>query len=271
MIQTIPLYQVDAFATRVFQGNPAAICLPDQPLPDNMMQQIAAENNLAETAFVEPLGDHYSIRWFTPTVEVDLCGHATLASAFILFFVKSYLGDRIRFDSRSGPLYVSRKDELLILDFPVDILEPAHCPELLPKALGLPVLECYKGRSDYLVLVDSEKTLIGIKPDFRLLSSIPSRGVIVTAAGENHDFVSRCFFPQSGIDEDPVTGSAHTSLVPYWSNKLGKTRFVAAQRSSRGGTLYCNLEGDRVHIGGYARLYLEGSILIDLHAVQEGN
>lgn len=271
MIQSIPIYQVDAFANHVFSGNPAAVCMTNQPLPDKIMQQIAAENNLAETAFVEPNGDRFSIRWFTPTVEVDLCGHATLASAFILFFVKSYPGDRIRFDSRSGPLFVSRKDELLILDFPVDTLEPAPCPELLPQALGVPVLECYKGSSDYLALVDSEKTLVGIRPDFRLLSTLSGRGVIVTAAGESHDFVSRCFFPQSGIDEDPVTGSAHTSLVPYWSQKLGKTRFIAAQRSSRGGTLYCNLEGERVHIGGYARLYMEGLILIDLQDVQEGN
>lgn len=271
MIQSIPLYQVDAFANRLFQGNPAAVCLPGQALPDALMQQIAAENNLAETAFVIPQGDHFSIRWFTPTVEVDLCGHATLASAFILFFVKSYPGDHIRFDSKSGPLYVSRKDEMLVMDFPADRLEKAPLPDWLPEALGVQILETWTGRSDYLVLVDSEKTLVGIKPDFRMLSTLPGRGLIVTAAGDNLDFVSRCFFPQSGIDEDPVTGSAHTSLVPYWKNKLGKTRFVAAQRSARGGTLYCDLEGDRVHIGGYARLYLEGTILVDPKAVQEGD
>lgn len=261
---TIPIFQVDAFTDRVFHGNPAAVCLMDAPLADEWLQAIAAENNLAETAYVWNQGDHFHIRWFTPTIEVDLCGHATLASAYVLFFFKNYAHELIRFDSRSGPLYVSKKDDLLILDFPKDILNPVDCPPVVEEALSVPVLDCVKGKSDYLVRIGSEKQLAMLNPRLQLIAQLTARGLIVTAPGDECDFVSRCFFPQSGIDEDPVTGSAHTTLVPYWAAQLNKTSFRARQISSRGGTLYCSLDGDRVKIGGHARLYLQGSIQLDL-------
>ena len=259
----IPVFQVDAFTDQVFHGNPAAVCLMEEELPDTMLQSIAAENNLAETAFVWINDDHFKIRWFTPTIEVDLCGHATLASAYVLFFKKNYTQQSICFDSRSGPLYVSRKDDLLTLDFPKDNLLKVDCPPIIPEALGLPVQVCYIGKSDYLVLIESEKQLASLKPDLHLIAQLPSRGLIVTAPGDSCDFVSRCFFPQSGIDEDPVTGSAHTSLTPFWAEKLNTKTFIARQISARNGTLHCSLEGDRVKIGGYARLFLEGTIHLD--------
>jgi len=263
MMIIIPVFQVDAFTDQVFHGNPAAVCLMEDELPDDILQSIAAENNLAETAYVWTQGDHFKIRWFTPTVEVDLCGHATLASAYVLFFKRNYEKQSICFDSRSGPLYVSRKDELLTLDFPKDNLVPVDCPAIITEALGLPVQVCYVGKSDYLVLMESEKQLAALKPDLHLIAQLPSRGLIVTAPGDSCDFVSRCFFPQSGIDEDPVTGSAHTTLTPFWAERLNKLSFTARQISARGGTLFCSLEGDRVKIGGYARLFLEGTIHLD--------
>jgi len=264
MTISIPIYQIDAFTDQVFHGNPAAVCLMEYQLPDETLQAIAAENNLAETAYVWKEKDHYSIRWFTPTLEVDLCGHATLASAYVLFFKKHLEKEIIRFDSRSGPLYVSRRDDLLTLDFPKDNLMEVDCPPVLSQALGLPILDCYKGKTDYLVCIESEKKLAELRPDLHLIARLPSRGLIVTAKGDSCDFVSRCFFPQSGIDEDPVTGSAHTSLVSYWSSKLNKNDLEAHQISPRGGTLYCTLEGGRVKIRGYARLYLQGHIELDV-------
>lgn len=263
MNHAIPIFQLDAFTDELFHGNPAAVCLMDDDLPDAILQAIAAENNLAETAFVWTLGDHFKIRWFTPTVEVDLCGHATLASAYVLFFIKHYTKPSICFDSRSGPLYVTRNDHLLTLDFPKDILTQVDCPPLIQQAIGLPIKECYVGKTDYLVLVEKEEQLAVLKPNLQLIGQLPSRGLIVTAPGDSSDFVSRCFFPQSGIDEDPVTGSAHTSLTPFWAERLNKLSFTARQISARGGTLFCSLEGDRVKIGGYARLFLEGFLRLD--------
>lgn len=263
MMKTIPIYQVDAFADAVFQGNPAAICIMDDHLPDKTLQSIAAENNLAETAFIWNHEDRFLIRWFTPTIEVDLCGHATLASAYTLFHIHAGLGRKVMFDSRSGPLYVTKnEDELLVLDFPRDQYVKAACPPFLEAALGTSIMDCIKGKSDYLVRIDNEITLKNIKPDFSIIKTLNSRGLIVTAPGDKVDFVSRCFFPQSGIDEDPVTGSAHTTLIPYWSDLLSKKDFIARQISSRSGTLYCTLSDHRVLIGGYARLYMEGKIYI---------
>jgi len=264
-MQKLQFYQVDAFTDRLFSGNPAGVCIPDTWLSDEMMQSVAKENNLAETAFVVPSGKDYMIRWFTPSVEVDLCGHATLASAFVLFNLYHYPESIISFHSRkSGLLQVSRKEELLILDFPADRLELCgremiHAAE---EAIGVTPVEMYRGKSDYLAVVDCESTVRDIKPALESISKLDARGLIVTAKGDSVDFVSRFFAPQSGINEDPVTGSAHTSLIPLWSEKLGKKEFVATQLSERGGRLVCELKNDRCHIGGYARLYLTGAIFL---------
>ncbi len=262
----IPLYQIDAFTHRIFGGNPAAVCPMEKELPDNILQRIAAENNLAETAFVWKVGDHFKIRWFTPTTEVDLCGHATLASALVYFTKLNYPSATICFDSRSGPLFVSRKkDDQLVLDFPRDEFQTCLIPSHLEQALGTEIIDCIRGKSDFMVSVKDEYTVRLLKPDFASIKNLPSRGLIVTAPGNNCDFVSRCFFPQSGIDEDPVTGSAHTTLVPYWSPLLHKNSFVARQVSAREGILYCELKNDRVLIGGYAQLYLEGHIYVPVY------
>ena len=259
----ISIYQVDAFTEALFSGNPAAICMMDFDLPDQVLQSIAAENNLAETAYVWQTREGFKIRWFTPTIEVDLCGHATLAAAYVIFSLHRAEGSMIKFDSRSGPLYVTQKaDNTLELDFPADVFYPVTTPDLIEAALGCTIIESIKGKSDYLVRIRNESTLVSLKPDFSLIKRLPARGLIVTAPGDTIDFVSRCFFPQSGIDEDPVTGSAHTTLTPFWASKLGKTDFVARQVSSRGGDLYCVLKGDRVLIGGHAVLYLEGHIFV---------
>ncbi|MEP7322267.1 MAG: PhzF family phenazine biosynthesis protein [Saprospiraceae bacterium] len=260
---TIPIYQVDAFSSQPFKGNPAAVCMMKEDLPDHTLQCIAAENNLAETAYIWHHDHDFHIRWFTPTIEVDLCGHATLAAAFILFYTHTVKGDRIKFNSRSGPLYVTREsDGRLVLDFPVDQYISVDCPAYVETAIHCQILDFIKGKSDYLARVVSENALKSIIPDFSLIKQLPSRGLIVTAPGDTVDFVSRCFFPQSGIDEDPVTGSAHTTLTPYWALLLGRNTLTAKQVSLRGGDLYCSLQGDRVFIGGYASLFLEGQIFV---------
>lgn len=260
---TIPMYQVDAFSSQPFKGNPAAVCMMKDDIPDQILQSIAAENNLAETAYIWHQDHDFQIRWFTPTIEVDLCGHATLAAAFILFHTHIVKEDRIRFNSKSGPLYVTREsDGRLVLDFPVDDYMSVKCPDSVEIAIQSKVLDFIKGKSDYLARVESEDVLKNINPDFSLIRQLSSRGLIVTAPGNIVDFVSRCFFPQSGIDEDPVTGSAHTTLTPYWASLTGKNTLTANQVSLRGGDLYCSLRGDRVFIGGYASLYLEGQIYV---------
>ena len=264
-MQKLQFYQVDAFTDRLFSGNPAGVCIMDNWISDGLMQSIANENNLAETAFVVPSGNDFMIRWFTPAVEVDLCGHATLASAFVLFSLHHYPESLIKFHSRnSGLLQVVRNEDLLILDFPADRLELCeggiiHATE---EAIGATPLEMYRGKSDYLAVVDSESTVRDMKPDFEKISRLDSRGLIVTSRGDSVDFVSRFFAPNVGINEDPVTGSAHTSLIPLWSEKLGKKELVALQLSERGGRLFCELKNDRCHIGGNARLYLKGEIYL---------
>jgi PhzF family phenazine biosynthesis protein len=263
MSTKIKLFQVDAFTAEVFHGNPAAVCILEEWPEARKMQQIAAENNLAETAFVVRMGNDYEIRWFTPAVEVDLCGHATLAAAYVLFKYYDYPSSIINFHSRqSGLLSVEQAGAFLTLDFPTDIYEEVSTPKALIAALGLTPLRTYKGKTDYLLYFSSQKEIEDLHPDFSLLSTVGGRGVIVTAKGNTVDFVSRFFAPQSGIDEDPVTGSAHTTLIPFWSKILGKNVLVAKQLSKRQGDLTCEYRGDRVKITGQAVTYLQGEMEI---------
>ncbi|MFT3752112.1 MAG: PhzF family phenazine biosynthesis protein [Paludibacter sp.] len=259
-----PLYQVDAFTNELFKGNPAAVCILKNWLNDSQMQQIAAENNLAETAFVVAKEDIFQIRWFTPTIEVDLCGHATLASAFVLFNCMNYEADTINFYSpRSGELTVSRQGDTLFLDFPSDILQEQNNTEEIAACIGILPISVYKGKSDFMAVLENEQQILNLHPNLAEIVKLSARGLIVTAPGMSVDFVSRFFAPQSGIDEDPVTGSAHTTLIPYWSKKLGKTEMTARQLSKRGGNLTCRNNGTRCLIGGKARLYLTGEININ--------
>ena len=255
------IYQVDAFSREVFKGNPAAVCILDQWPADALMQQIANENNLSETAFTVPAEDCFEIRWFTPEIEVELCGHATLATAHVLFTYLDHPGDHICFDSiHSGRLTVKRDGDLLTLDFPADRMEEMVVPELIVTALLTPPLKAFRGKTDFLFVFASESEIETMEPDFGLLAQVGGRGVIVTAPGNDVDFVSRFFAPQSGINEDPVTGSAHTSLTPYWAKVLGKMRLTARQLSSRGGELICEDKGERVEISGHAVTYMKGEL-----------
>lgn len=259
------IYQVDAFTNQLFGGNPAAIVPLDSWLPDQTMQLLARENNLAETAFFVPLDEPntWHLRWFTPTTEVDLCGHATLATAYVLFHCLGNNADRLSFHTRSGRLHVTRAGEELTLDFPVDHLEPAELPAVAKPGFHLQPREVWKGREDYLLVYDTEAEVLALAPDFRALAQVKARGFVATAPGTQSDFVSRCFFPAFGIDEDPVTGSAHTTLTPYWANRLGKLELTAIQCSERRGYLRCHLQGDRVLLSGQGRLYLEGRFRIE--------
>ncbi len=258
----LTIYQVDAFTKEVFKGNPAAICPLEIWLDAELMQKIALENNLSETAFFVKKGDVYEIRWFTPTFEIDLCGHATLASAFVIFEILKLEKDTVNFHShKSGKLSVAKKDELFILDFPSRPVEKCDAPEGLIEAIGKQPKEILKAR-DYFLVYENEQEIADIKPDFSKLSEIDAHGFIVTAKGETSDFVSRFFAPEVGVFEDPVTGSAHCNLIPYWAEKLGKTELFARQISARGGELFCELKNDRVKIGGHAVLYLKGEIYI---------
>lgn len=261
----LPIYQLDAFSNKIFGGNPAAVVPLTTWLPDETMQAIAAENNLAETAFYIPTEAGFHIRWFTPAVEVDLCGHATLATAYVLFFIENYPYDQISFDSRSGELKVRKEDNWLVLDFPTDHLhKQLVSPPALLEALGdITPLEILRGKTDFMAVLESEEQVRTLQPDVIVLSTLPVRGVIVTAKGDSVDFVSRFFAPQSGIAEDPVTGSAHTTLTPYWAEKLGKTELSALQVSARGGILKTQLLDNRVEIAGQVRLYLRGTIEIE--------
>lgn len=263
-MKNLVLYQVDAFTEVVFKGNPASVCIMNEWLDDNAMQQIAFENNQAETAFIVKEDHEYHIRWFTPTIEVDLCGHATVASAFVLFNLLKAEQNKIVFTSKSGKLHVKKEhDGMITLDFPSDPpKETNEIPTAIFDGLGIKPTGVLKGKFDYMVEVENESIVNALKPDFNLLSTIPSRGVLVTAKGNQVDFVSRCFFPQSGINEDSVTGSAHCLLVPYWNNKTGKSTFMATQNSKRGGKLICKLEGNRVLMSGNAKLYMKGEIYL---------
>lgn len=258
----IKLYQADAFTKNLFGGNPAAICLLDNWLEDLMLQNIAMENNLAETAFYIKNENGFHIRWFTPNKEVDLCGHATLAAAHVIFTEYNFPENEITFNSRSGKLTVRKENNFLVLNFPTDKMEKTSLSQKMIAALGSTPNEAYKGKTDYMLVYSTQEQIEKIKPDFRKLAEVDARGVIVTAKGKDCDFVSRFFAPQCGIDEDPVTGSAHTSLTPYWSSKLGKTELSAIQLSKRKGYLKCKFLGDRVEIAGEAKLYLRGEIEI---------
>lgn len=256
------IYQVDAFTREVFQGNPAAVCILDQWPEEVLMQNVANENNLSETAFAVPVGECYEIRWFTPEMEVELCGHATLATAHVLFKHLDFPGDWICFESiHSGRLTVKRSGDLLTLDFPADRMEEMVVPELIVTALMKPPLKAFRGKTDFMFVFASESEIEAMDPDFGLLAQVGGRGIIVTAPGNDVDFVSRFFAPQSGINEDPVTGSAQTSLTPYWSRVLGKKRLTARQLSSRGGELLCEDKGERIEISGHAVTYMIGEII----------
>lgn len=259
----MPIYQVDAFTSDIFHGNPAAVCLLEKEMPDSWLQAVAAEMNLSETAFLLRGDEDYQLRWFTPQVEVDLCGHATLASAHVLFSTgRAAVGQEVRFHTRSGILSAVENDGWITLNFPSRPVRTVAEPEGLKEALGL--LPRYIGMGeDLLVEVSSERLVRECTPDFARLKQIPVRGVILTARADTDgvDFVSRFFGPQVGINEDPVTGSAHTSLAPYWSEKLGKTDFTAWQISARGGVLKVSLLGDRVAISGQAVMVMQGELL----------
>lgn len=257
----IPLYQVDAFAREVFRGNPAAVCPLEAWLPDAMLQSIAAENNLAETAFFLGENGRYRLRWFTPAIEVDLCGHATLASAWVVFRYLEPERESVTFDSNSGPLTVTREGDLLTLDFPVLPYERVSPVPALNEALGAVPNETFKSR-DYVALYSTAEEVLALRPDMARLAKLDCLGIIATAPGGDCDFVSRFFAPGAGIPEDPVTGSAHCTLTPFWAERLGKTKLHARQVSARGGELFCEDRGERVGISGRAVLYLEGTITV---------
>lgn len=255
-------YMVDAFTHRPFSGNPAGVCLVDVWPADEKMQQIAGENNLPETAFVCREAEGWRIRWFTPAFEMDLCGHATLASGFVILTQLEPEAEAVDFTSRSGPLRVLRQGDRFVLDFPSRPPKPVPTPAGLADCLGVPVLGCFQSR-DLIVLVESAAQVAALRPDFAAMASIiPAEGVVPTAPGEDCDFVSRFFDPHDAIIEDPVTGSAHCTLIPFWRERLGKATLVARQLSPRGGTLYCEDAGDRVHIAGGAVLYSVGEIRV---------
>ena len=258
----LKMYQVDAFSDKVFGGNPAAVCVLDKWLPNDLMQKIAEENNLAETAFVVKIvTESYDIRWFTPTIEVDLCGHATLAAAHVLFNHYNLPSDKIIFQSQaSGSLSVTKNGEHLTLNFPTDIVKKVDTLQVLIDAFGIAPVETYKGKTDHVLVYSSQEEIEAANPDLELVKRSGGRGVIITAPGNTVDFVSRFFGPQVGVDEDPVTGSAHTTLCPIWAEKLGKTLLSAQQLSKRKGDLTCELKGDRVKITGKAITYLIGEI-----------
>jgi PhzF family phenazine biosynthesis protein len=259
----IPLYQVDAFTSRVFGGNPAAVCPLGEAgfLPDAVMQAIGNENNLSETAFLVARGDRYDLRWFTPENEIDLCGHATLASAYVVFTHLRPDLTAVAFDTKSGELLVKRSEGgLLSMDFPSRPPEPGASDSRLRLALGGKAGAILVSR-DYLVVYESEEEVRALKPDMNALATM-DRMVIVTAQGRECDFVSRFFAPGAGVPEDPVTGSAHCTLIPYWAERLGKTKLHALQVSRRGGELFCELVGDRVTMAGYAVEFMRGEIEI---------
>jgi PhzF family phenazine biosynthesis protein len=259
----IKIYQVDAFTDKVFSGNPAAVCpLSGEWLDDSTMQDIAMENNLAETAFYIKRNDVYHIRWFTPEIEVDLCGHATLATAHVLFEYENYQNNEIHFNSRSGMLRVRKNNEFITMNFPADTVEKVDITDEITSCFDIRPIEAIKGKTDYMLIYKNEAQIKDIKYNLNMINRIDARGIMITAKGTDCDFVSRFFAPQSGISEDPVTGSAHTTLTPYWSKVLNKTELTAKQLSKRKGFLLCRYLGDRIEISGKATLYLVGEITV---------
>ncbi|GGE23431.1 PhzF family phenazine biosynthesis protein [Psychroflexus planctonicus] len=256
------LYQIDAFTQTVFGGNPAAVIPLDKWLDDAVLRQIATENNLSETAFFVINNEVVELRWFTPVAEVNLCGHATLATAFVLFEELHFERDLIQFSTKSGILEVHKKENAFQMNFPVDTIEKIDGSDY-NNLFDIPPQEIWKGKEDVLLLFQSEAEVSKIKPNLALIANTPFRGVIATAVGNEVDFVSRFFTPQLGIDEDPVTGSSHTTLTPFWAKKLDQVQFEAKQISKRVGQLHCQLSGNRVHIAGNAIRYLKGEITIN--------
>jgi PhzF family phenazine biosynthesis protein len=261
----LPIYQIDAFAERPFTGNPAAVIPLETWLPDDLMQSIAQENNLAETAFVVSEGEQFRIRWFTPEVEVDLCGHATLASAHVLFSEFDLANNQLTFQSRSGPLTVQRLGQAryrmgFTAQVAVDIEVPTDLLVGLGREFDATQLRASLFNEDYLLILDSERTVADLNPDLNLLGKVRTRGIIVSAAGTEFDFVCRFFGPRVGVNEDAVTGSAFTKLVPYWAKELGKNQLQARQISARGGNVDCELDGDAVYLSGSAASFLSGEI-----------
>jgi PhzF family phenazine biosynthesis protein len=262
-IKEVPIYIVDAFTEIRFKGNPAAVCPLSEWLDDELLQAIASENNLSETAFFVKNGDVYELRWFTPKVEVDLCGHATLASAHVLFEHLGYDNEQIMFETKSGRLIVIRNEDLYLMDFPAINVTPSKSTEIFEQCLGEKPTEVFMGPELYLAVFDHEELIKELNPDLNLMKDL-KKDVIVTALGhEGKDFVSRCFAPHIGIPEDPVTGYAHCVLAPFWAGRLGKTTFYAQQLSERGGEIYCEYTGERVIIGGKAVTYSQGTIKLD--------
>jgi PhzF family phenazine biosynthesis protein len=261
----LQLFQVDAFTSRVLGGNPAGVIPLEQWLPDETLQAIAAENFLPETSYIIPAAPgesiDYHLRWFTPEIEMDLCGHATLAAAHVLMRHQGYEKKLVRFGSQSGPLSVERDGDRLVLDFPSRTPEPREVSAAFTEALGARPKELHLAR-DWLAVYDTEEEVRALRPDFAKVAALGAFAVIVTAPGKNSDFVSRFFAPGAGVPEDPVTGSAHCTLIPYWSRRLGKKSLHALQVSKRGGELWCEDAGERVKIGGHAVTYLEGTIRI---------
>jgi PhzF family phenazine biosynthesis protein len=259
----IKQYQIDAFAARAFEGNPAAVCPLENWLDDELLQAIAEENNLSETAFFVPSKQGFKLRWFTPVKEVDLCGHATLAAAHVIFEILGYSEQVILFETRSGDLFVEKKGKALQMDFPVCRPTPCEISETLAEGLGRRPVEVLAG-DDYLAVFDSEATVRAITPNQALLGRLDLRGVIITAPGKDVDFVSRFFAPKFGIPEDPVTGSAHCELAPYWAGRLGKNILSARQVSRRGGNITCELKADRVLLSGRAVTFMEAEIAFSI-------
>lgn len=257
----LTLYQIDAFANKPFEGNPAAICPLNEWLPDKTMQAIASENNLSETAFFVPSDERFHIRWFTPVHEVDLCGHATLASAWVLFNILDYPGEELAFHSRSGVLTVAQNTDWLEMNFPAQPPVICEIPPAASRAFHTQPHACARNQ-DYLFIFDNEADVVDANPDLSALAELHLRGVAITAQSDTHDFVVRFFAPKYGINEDPVTGSAFTQLIPYWSRILGKTELTARQVSPRGGDVRCVQVGNRVKIGGKAVKYMVGTIAL---------
>ncbi len=256
------IYQVDAFASELFRGNPAAVIPLEAWLPDSVLQNIAIENNLSETAYYVPTEEGFHLRWFTPKFEVELCGHATLATAHVLFEHIGVSQSELKFQTRVGELIVQRTTNGYQMDFPIDQLKPIEIPEYIPQALGHPVEAVFEGREDLLAIVSQQSVVEALAPDQALLSKPEARGVIVSAPGDDVDFVSRCFFPRAGVPEDPVTGSAHTTMAAYWHPKLAKKKMQAKKLSARGGDIGIEVDGDRVLLTGQARTFMEGECYV---------
>ncbi|WP_131783017.1 PhzF family phenazine biosynthesis protein [Legionella gresilensis] len=261
-MDSIEIFQIDAFTDKIFHGNPAAVCLLDNWLNDELMQAIASENNLSETAFIIENNSSLYIRWFTPKGEVSLCGHATLAAGFVLFELGKSEKDTIEFSSLSGSISVGKRGELYTLDFPRLNYQNSKVSELIESVVDQPITELYESELDYLAILAEEEHVLLAQVNLIRLANLPKRGLILSSVGREADFYSRCFYPKHNIAEDPVTGSAHCVLAPYWSKRLGKTQLHAIQGLERKGDIFCEVQDSRVYMSGYCRWYLKGQLVI---------